>query len=102
MIRRPPRSTLFPYTTLFRSRCAPLQEVVEAAGADDVHQHAVHLGALGDGHLGLGDGPVAGDLRAVRSEEHTSELQSRQYLVCRLLLEKKKRNLSAYTCSRLQ
>src|SRR3712207_8395163 len=81
MIRRPPRSTLFPYTTLFRSPAtpAPLRPVrsgqgsvrpsgpvvSEAAGALEVHTHG-------------------------RSEEHTSELQSRQYLVCRLLLEKKK------------
>src|SRR5476651_9399 len=66
MIRRPPRSTLFPYTTLFRSR-------IVAAG---VEQHQV------DALLGF-------HLRQ-RSEEHTSELKSRQYLVCRLLLEKKK------------
>src|SRR3712207_8256150 len=90
MIRRPPRSTLFPYTTLFRS---------------------AHLGAfVGDlerrlrGHLRPQDADLArergdrdpeGDQaeqrRAQRSEEHTSELQSRQYLVCRLLLEKKKK-----------
>src|SRR6185295_19898716 len=66
MIRRPPRSTLFPYTTLFRSR----QRRQPAAGP----RH----------------GPHARD-RPARSEEHTSELQSRQYLVCRLLLEKKKK-----------
>src|SRR5438445_12164060 len=68
MIRRPPRSTLFPYTTLFRSL---------VVGAVDGLQHLV---GLLDGH-GL----------EARSEEHTSELQSRQYLVCRLLLEKKKK-----------
>src|SRR3712207_7041286 len=92
MIRRPPRSTLFPYTTLFRSGRlprravgrlhAPVHEVAhggdellddEAAVADDGHVGAAHLAQLG----------------RVRSEEHTSELQSRQYLVCRLLLEKK-------------
>src|SRR3712207_9554789 len=86
MIRRPPRSTLFPYTTLFRSEVYGLgDEGVEAGGAG--------VGAV----LGLvvgGDGEderVSG--RGVgRSEEHTSELQSRQYLVCRLLLEKKKTN----------
>src|SRR5258707_2534596 len=83
MIRRPPRSTLFPYTTLFRS--------VQA-----VHQ----LGHVdGVGRIGTRDGAAAADLHAVvgqaavRSEEHTSELQSRQYLVCRLLLEKKKKEL---------
>src|SRR5258707_11645459 len=74
MIRRPPRSTLFPYTTLFRSaRELPLQ----ADGADE--------GGVGDRIVG-----DVVDLQS-RSEEHTSELQSRQYLVCRLLLEKKKK-----------
>src|SRR3712207_8631522 len=100
MIRRPPRSTLFPYTTLFRSLLA----------------HAVHVDGYGNVQLDAGheDIPAAGlELGArlriagqrarfvrtfaegsrgelLRSEEHTSELQSRQYLVCRLLLEKKK------------
>src|SRR5947209_15369448 len=84
MIRRPPRSTLFPYTTLFRSpvgrdlvktlelaALAHLPQLVRAERPQDVapHAHVPH-----------------------RSEEHTSELQSRQYLVCRLLLEKKKKN----------
>src|SRR3712207_7268780 len=82
MIRRPPRSTLFPYTTLFRSVVHPLG-VLAGEGGD--------AGRLG--HRG-GDadhvGPLVGD-RDQRSEEHTSELQSRQYLVCRLLLEKKKK-----------
>src|SRR3712207_8941348 len=77
MIRRPPRSTLFPYTTLFRSHCG----VVPAVGGG-------RLGARrGDKHLEV----FVGGLRLRRSEEHTSELQSRQYLVCRLLLEKKKK-----------
>src|SRR2546421_7961062 len=89
MIRRPPRSTLFPYTTLFRSH------VARGVALDA-------LGALGDleGH---GGGDVDGDrdvvdeehvglaVRDKRSEEHTSELQSRSDLVCRLLLEKKKK-----------
>src|SRR3712207_8944608 len=87
MIRRPPRSTLFPYTTLFRS--VPRRE-----GGLDGHRHlrAATDGA-GEGRAvrcpGQGDrgGPAE---RVRRSEEHTSELQSRQYLVCRLLLEKKK------------
>src|SRR3712207_7231957 len=73
MIRRPPRSTLFPYTTLFRSPATALRA---AAGA---RSYGICLPAAADGLL---DG--------ARSEEHTSELQSRQYLVCRLLLEKKK------------
>src|SRR3712207_8964879 len=79
MIRRPPRSTLFPYTTLFRSRRpeAPLQ--VLERGLDVLAQVAERPVVVG---------PPLGD-QARRSEEHTSELQSRQYLVCRLLLEKK-------------
>src|SRR2546428_3577315 len=84
MIRRPPRSTLFPYTTLFRSLHG-LQVIVDAVGDD-----------LG---VGLGGESVAAALAIVhngiienRSEEHTSELQSRSDLVCRLLLEKKKTN----------
>src|SRR3712207_8562344 len=91
MIRRPPRSTLFPYTTLFRS------EVVEHVLELPVGQPAVRVelerGDQVGVHVGrielLGDGEHARRL-ADRSEEHTSELQSRQYLVCRLLLEKKK------------
>src|SRR3712207_8789632 len=89
MIRRPPRSTLFPYTTLFRSH--------RDRAAEHEEQRAVRGGGVApDG----GDGPGQGVVDAqgggrpegvrVRSEEHTSELQSRQYLVCRLLLEKKK------------
>src|SRR3712207_8357011 len=86
MIRRPPRSTLFPYTTLFRSARVP--DVVAAADADAA-DHGDHR--LPDGRqLRHREGafPLAG-ARGQRSEEHTSELQSRQYLVCRLLLEKK-------------
>src|SRR3712207_8451344 len=83
MIRRPPRSTLFPYTTLFRSPPA----AVQARGADAV-------AAVEAGHVAVverrDDEVAGGDVRDVRSEEHTSELQSRQYLVCRLLLAKKK------------
>src|SRR3712207_6853841 len=75
MIRRPPRSTLFPYTTLFRSR---LEQLALRAGRDVDRLRSV---AGQDLHAGRGD--------VGRSEEHTSELQSRQYLVCRLLLEKK-------------
>src|SRR3712207_8043260 len=97
MIRRPPRSTLFPYTTLFRSR----------------HRHRRRARSRGAGPLEPpGEGlpaarPVPAGRRADRphrpahvmgrSEEHTSELQSRQYLVCRLLLEKKKNILPSYT-----
>src|SRR5947209_15846374 len=77
MIRRPPRSTLFPYTTLFRSILNIEQKLTDVEG--QIEQIEAHLNQL--------NGP-----RFVRrSEEHTSELQSRQYLVCRLLLEKKKK-----------
>src|SRR3712207_8664394 len=94
MIRRPPRSTLFPYTTLFRSiplvpavarrlpACAELRDgttvLLRLQTPDDRE-------ALAELFAGLSD----------RSEEHTSELQSRQYLVCRLLLEKKKKNVKS-------
>src|SRR5258707_11868617 len=85
MIRRPPRSTLFPYTTLFRS----IQHFVHIAFG---RKQAAFLQAVGDVLLGLMlPGALAFERRS-RSEEHTSELQSRQYLVCRLLLEKKKRH----------
>src|SRR3712207_8180693 len=88
MIRRPPRSTLFPYTTLFRSVC-------QAQSLHLVGCHA-HDERFSCSHLMVADAPSVefehpdGILLAVRSEEHTSELQSRQYVVCRLLLEKKK------------
>src|SRR3712207_6943393 len=97
MIRRPPRSTLFPYTTLFRSehtRCRAAEKgrrggmQLQVGCADCIHPPR---------RQGEHDGPRVGkracdaDYRAGRSEEHTSELQSRQYLVCRLLLEKKKK-----------
>src|SRR3712207_7636025 len=84
MIRRPPRSTLFPYTTLFRSVGARESGGLALLAAQQ-HHDPDH-----DPHLRLARPAPAGDQR--RSEEHTSELQSRQYLVCRLLLEKKKYN----------
>src|SRR3712207_8935075 len=86
MIRRPPRSTLFPYTTLFRSRRTG--EAQAHAGRLDA-AHVGKLEAHGKGRA-FGRQGVPGDPIEERSEEHTSELQSRQYLVCRLLLEKKK------------
>src|SRR3712207_7708114 len=81
MIRRPPRSTLFPYTTLFRS-------LLGLPG-----DRGVVLDAVGGGAVGAREPPRAAE-DAGRSEEHTSELQSRQYLVCRLLLEKKKKKIN--------
>src|SRR3712207_6993320 len=90
MIRRPPRSTLFPYTTLFRSPLGgledrPFEDAIAVAG--DV------LGARGTLPEPRFREAYAGGRITDRSEEHTSELQSRQYLVCRLLLEKKKTTL---------
>src|SRR3712207_8043289 len=98
MIRRPPRSTLFPYTTLFRSlldvghcgeqrlRVGHVRVVVERLAVGDLHDLAeVH-------HRDLGTEVPHHREVVGRSEEHTSELQSRQYLVCRLLLEKKNNN----------
>src|SRR3712207_7844876 len=82
MIRRPPRSTLFPYTTLFRS--APQGH---AAGRDRLQADHADRRVVSDAHAA----ERRADHRSHRSEEHTSELQSRQYLVCRLLLEKKKK-----------
>src|SRR3712207_8384897 len=98
MIRRPPRSTLFPYTTLFRS--VPL---TASTVCSSLHDESVTLGSIScassamsvpDSHeFSAGtSGTSIGSLLPARSEEHTSELQSRQYLVCRLLLEKKKFN----------
>src|SRR3712207_7804601 len=96
MIRRPPRSTLFPYTTLFRSdehgvlrfespiRHLPYNAVIRTRIADDADAEAIVARIVA--HFRSRDVP--------RSEEHTSELQSRQYLVCRLLLEKKKKHTS--------
>src|SRR3712207_7348104 len=92
MMRRPPRSTLFPYTTLFRSH--PLEErdrrvrlLLDQAPPDDVRRRA-HGGEQAADARAVGEHEQQGDGDA-RSEELTSELQSRQYLVCRLLLEKK-------------
>src|SRR2546430_8791888 len=102
MIRRPPRSTLFPYTTLFRSQRAKnpgrrvLRQPVHAAEAlehVERRQHQACRGAHGAG-TDAPRGPE-GIRSAARSEEHTSELQSQSNLVCRLLLEKKK-NTTAY------
>src|SRR3712207_7524470 len=89
MIRRPPRSTLFPYTTLFRSQRQNRRQLAAVLPQDN------YFHAREDIRNGFIEKPLARDLRVagIRSEEHTSELQSRQYLVCRLLFEKKNTNL---------
>src|SRR3712207_7094440 len=89
MIRRPPRSTLFPYTTLFRSRPPPPS--VQQRSGSLVGDERVISGSLKVGAIILF--VVLGTL-VMRSEEHTSELQSRQYLVCRLLLENKRSTIA--------
>src|SRR3712207_8491825 len=88
MIRRPPRSTLFPYTTLFRSGAT--SECRVERGATVVSDWAACTSTHSYDLSGDPDGVYTFRVRATRSEEHTSELQSRQYLVCRLLLEKNK------------
>src|SRR3712207_7407591 len=100
IVRRPPRSTLFPCTTLFRSRLGGLRDrrpAARAARDRDARRRARRgRGALAHRRARprAARPPDAADRRRARSEEHTSELQSRQYLVCRLLLEKKNRLLS--------
>src|SRR3712207_8244343 len=91
MLRRPPRSTLFPYTTLFRSRfdllLAPPAARVSSAAGREIGRWMSPLKVFE--YMAAGKPILASDIPALRrSEEHTSELQSRQYLVCRLLLEK--------------
>src|SRR3712207_7531446 len=101
MIRRPPRSTLFPYTTLFRSL---------TDGAQALHSHSRRSRGTGVERVPVrvpliraGSAHVSVFVDSARSEEHTSELQSRQYLVCRLLLEKKKKSnfLAHFVCYRV-
>src|SRR3712207_6959789 len=101
MIRRPPRSTLFPYTTLFRSRPAPRRLGVavgfgELLPRDELRQRR-RVGRLEEDAEQPQRHRRREDDR--RSEEHTSELQSRQYLVCRLLLEKKKTRTVPPSCT---
>src|SRR2546425_2263499 len=96
MIRRPPRSTLFPYTTLFRSRPGSVrQDRQRGVGPHRAHRLLAVLGHRQEENaevlVGVAEGDLTPDHETVRSEEHTSELQSLAYLVCRLLLEKKKK-----------
>src|SRR3712207_7928498 len=90
MIRRPPRSTLFPYTTLFRSGSEEAGDERLIADPGRIVDHPDRLDMAGAAGRNL----LVGRIGHPRSEEHTSELQSRQYLVCRLLLEKKKKSYS--------
>src|SRR3712207_7238481 len=111
MIRRPPRSTLFPYTTLFRSDLMKTNVPTISSQADlfedglrllqqsglralPVTENGELVGMLTIEDVGQASllGPLPREVSRIRSEEHTSELQSRQYLVCRLLLEKKKKH----------
>src|SRR2546422_2996910 len=99
MIRRPPRSTLFPYTTLFRSH----RMQFDAIGGDAfLPVNLIEEEHSGHGHHRTPRDPLEpghGRVSEPRSEEHTSELQSRLHLVCRLLLEKKKKRSMIYRCT---
>src|SRR2546427_8420253 len=92
MIRRPPRSTLFPYTTLFRSSCQVTGSTMLMLASSEL---STKMG-VGPWVCGGGVTRATGAAGAARSEEHTSELQSQSNLVCRLLLEKKKKNTQRY------
>src|SRR3712207_8806592 len=92
MIRRPPRSTLFPYTTLFRS--LPTRSTSPLSRLNRWIELAQLYASIGGGKSPLHAGTLQVALHLPRSEEHTSELQSRQYLVCRLLLEKTSTSVS--------
>src|SRR5688572_31370245 len=102
MIRRPPRSTLFPYTTLFRSKSCFQKLLLNFTWwvnrKDRADRNVFEGGFLGLDNIGVFDRsaplPTGGYLEQARSEEHTSELQSQSNLVCRLLLEKKNKNRS--------
>src|SRR3712207_6917215 len=100
MIRRPPRSTRFPYTTLFRSYGTGQSTLTAIMQSTNLMVGGKRIVVLGYGWCGKGIARYAAGLGArvsvCRSEEHTSELQSRQYLVCRLLLEKKNNTLFHY------
>src|SRR5258708_28334277 len=93
MIRRPPRSTLFPYTTLFRSHLRTARRKNARAGTDELAQIRRASSESEEADPDCGGGQVH---RFARSEEHTSELQSPDHLVCRLLLEKKKITKQSY------
>src|SRR3712207_7023195 len=100
MIRRPPRSTLFPYTTLFRSGEGAGQAAQEVGqGVGQGTQQVGEGAGQAVQETGEGVGEAVSEFGRERSEEHTSELQSRQYLVCRLLLEKNNQRSLASHCT---
>src|SRR5690349_24007208 len=92
MVRRPPRSTLFPYTTLFRSRKRSAQPRQDSSTIEETSTSDWLSACVTSARRLSGAWPISASVRSRRSEEHTSELQSRRDLVCRLLLEKKKKN----------
>src|SRR3712207_8035670 len=97
MIRRPPRSTLFPYTTLFRSlRSSETMRATVQPQGRKMRASPTFAGSMRRPETTRYSPTLSGCSSSGRSEEHTSELQSRQYLVCRLLLEKKKKNTSIH------
>src|SRR3712207_7217548 len=97
MIRRPPRSTLFPYTTLFRSVAFRLLTGRVPFESEEERKRVAQRLSVPAPHLRDLDPNIPAEVATVvRSEEHTSELQSRQYLVCRLLLEKKKTKINSH------
>src|SRR3712207_8855978 len=98
MIRRPPRSTLFPYTTLFRSVLDTIivPEEFPKTKIGKIRRFMIPAVLENIGKKEIISEEPSSEEYAIRSEEHTSELQSRQYLVCRLLLEKKKKNSYIY------
>src|SRR2546425_8222703 len=99
MIRRPPRSTLFPYTTLFRSRLAQRRLLIRRHARERQEQRCYHEADHDRRQRRGPEEPQRPDAQATdRSEEHTSELQSLAYLVCRLLLEKKKNKTLQLNC----
>src|SRR2546427_4473380 len=102
MIRRPPRSTLFPYTTLFRSRALSARPASAPGSPTYTPSPTLHRTPVAQRGNNIGALSRVLQSRGPRSEEHTSELQSQSNLVCRLLLEKKKKNISKIQSRKLK